>query len=86
VSTKVFWGRPIKSVNSVGLSRKHVIEGVLGSLARLKLDYADIVFAHRPDLTTPIEETVRAFNYLLDQGKIMCRDLDTSQFIRNPHL
>ena len=39
MSTKVFWGRPIKSVNAVGLSRKHVIEGVVGSLARLKLEY-----------------------------------------------
>jgi len=75
IATKVFWGKQdggkIKSVNDVGLSRKHVIEGVLASLNRLQLDYADIVFAHRFDRTTPIEETVRAFNYLIDTGKIM---------------
>eukprot|EP00040_Diaphanoeca_grandis_P032096 m.193514 g.193514 ORF g.193514 m.193514 type:complete len:441 (-) comp32505_c2_seq1:94-1416(-) len=70
ISTKVFWNRPIKNVNAVGLSRKHVIEGVLNSLERLKIEYADVVFAHRPDEHTPIEETVRAFNWLLDHGKI----------------
>merc|ERR1719313_1669215 len=76
ISTKVYWGKrgaegEIKSVNDVGLSRKHVIEGVKASLSRMQLDYADIVFAHRPDNTTPIEETVRAFNHLIDQGYIM---------------
>lgn len=46
ISTKIFWGRPIQSVNDVGLSRKHVIEGTLASLKRLQLDYADIMFAY----------------------------------------
>jgi aryl-alcohol dehydrogenase-like predicted oxidoreductase len=50
------------------LQRKHVIEGTKACLARLGLDYVDIVFAHRPDVETPIEETVRAFSWLIDQG------------------
>eukprot|EP00037_Helgoeca_nana_P007702 m.69968 g.69968 ORF g.69968 m.69968 type:complete len:468 (+) comp18452_c0_seq1:40-1443(+) len=71
ISTKVFWGKPINNVNDVGLSRKHVIEGVLESLDRLQLGYVDIVYAHRPDRHTPIEETVRAFDYLINNGKAM---------------
>lgn len=67
VSTKVFWGG--KGPNQTGLSRKHVIEGVTASLDRLKLHYVDLVFCHRPDIYTPIEETVRAMNYLINQGK-----------------
>jgi len=67
ISTKVFWGG--SGPNDQGLSRKHIIEGVTASLQRLQLDYVDIVFAHRPDSQTPLEETVRAFNYLIDQGK-----------------
>ncbi len=66
-STKIFWGG--EGVNDSGLSRKHIIEGMDASLARLQMDYVDLVFAHRPDLHTPIEETVRAFNYLIEQGK-----------------
>ncbi|OCF38187.1 voltage-gated potassium channel beta-2 subunit [Kwoniella heveanensis CBS 569] len=70
VTTKVFFGTGrSERHNTRGLSRKHIIEGVNKSLERLGLDYVDIVFAHRPDVTTPIEETVRAFNYLIDQGK-----------------
>nr|ODN99943.1 voltage-gated potassium channel beta-2 subunit [Cryptococcus depauperatus CBS 7855] len=68
-TTKVFFGTGEKERhNTRGLSRKHIIEGVTKSLKRLQLDYVDIVFAHRPDLTTPIEESVRAFNYLIDKG------------------
>jgi voltage-dependent potassium channel beta subunit len=67
ISTKVFWGGD--GPNDTGLSRKHIIEGVNASLDRLQLDYVDLVFCHRPDLFTPVEETVRAMNYLLDQGK-----------------
>lgn len=66
ISTKIFWGG--EGPNDVGLSRKHIIEGLAASLQRLQLDYVDIVFAHRPDVTTPMEETVRAFNYCLDKG------------------
>jgi len=67
ISTKVFWGG--RGPNDRGLSRKHVIEGVNASLERLRMDYVDLVFCHRPDRDTPIEETVRAINWLLDQGK-----------------
>jgi len=67
ISTKIFWGG--KGPNDSGLSRKHVIEGTDAALARLQLDYVDLVFCHRPDPATPIEETVRAMTYLIDQGK-----------------
>ncbi|MCK5794999.1 MAG: aldo/keto reductase [Anaerolineales bacterium] len=67
LSTKIFWGG--ESPNVIGLSRKHIIEGMDGSLKRMGLEYVDLVFAHRPDIHTPIEETVRAFNHLIDQGK-----------------
>ncbi len=67
ISTKVFWGG--KGPNDRGLSRKHVIEGTDAALARLQLDYVDLIYAHRPDPETPIEETVRAMNFLIDQGK-----------------
>lgn len=56
-------------VNNVGLSRKHIVEGVNGALERLQLDYVDLIYAHRPDRRTPIEETVRAFNHIIDTGK-----------------
>lgn len=67
LSTKIFWGG--ESPNVIGLSRKHIIEGMDNSLKRMGLDYVDLVFAHRPDIHTPIEETVRAFNHLIVQGK-----------------
>ena len=66
LSTKIFWGGD--GPNDVGLSRKHVIEGTQAALARLQTNYVDLVFCHRPDLETPIEETVRAMNHLIDQG------------------
>ncbi|NIM19124.1 MAG: voltage-dependent potassium channel subunit beta [Candidatus Latescibacteria bacterium] len=67
ISTKIFWGG--QGPNDRGLSRKHIIEGVNASLARIKLDYVDLIFCHRPDPDTPIEETVRAMNWVIDQGK-----------------
>ncbi|MBP7686558.1 MAG: aldo/keto reductase [Thermoflexales bacterium] len=67
LSTKIFWGGP--GVNDKGLSRKHIIEGLDASLARLQLDYVDLVYCHRPDLRTPIEETVRAMTHVINQGK-----------------
>lgn len=67
ITTKIFWGGP--GPNERGLSRKHVMEGVNNSLKRLKLDYVDIVFAHRPDPLTPIEETVRGFTQVIREGK-----------------
>jgi len=67
LSTKIFWGGD--GPNDSGLSRKHIIEGMDGSLKRMGLEYIDLVFAHRPDIHTPIEETVRAFDHLINQGK-----------------
>jgi voltage-dependent potassium channel beta subunit len=66
ISTKLFWGggKP----NQTGLSRKHIIEGAKASLSRLQMDYVDLIFCHRPDIYTPIEETVRAMNFLINQG------------------
>jgi len=71
VSTKIYWGgaNGDNPVNNGGLSRKHIIEGVDASLARLGLDYVDLIYAHRPDRNTPIEETVRAFNHIINTGK-----------------
>lgn len=67
ISTKIFWGG--EGPNDRGLSRKHLVEGLEASLARLQLDYVDLLFCHRPDIHTPIEETVRAMTYLINQGK-----------------
>lgn len=67
ISTKIFWGGD--GPNDKGLSRKHVIEGTNAALERMQLDYVDLLFCHRPDLDTPIEETVRAMNFLINQGK-----------------
>jgi len=67
LSTKIFWGG--KGVNDKGLSRKHICEGLDASLARLQVDYVDLVFCHRPDVHTPIEETVRAMTHVINQGK-----------------
>lgn len=69
VSTKIFWGG--EGPNDRGLSRKHVLEGADAALRRLRLDYVDLIFCHRADLHTPVEETVRAMNHLIDQGKAM---------------
>ena len=67
VSTKIFWGGD--GPNDRGLSRKHILEGTDAALARLQMDYVDLIFCHRPDIHTPIEETVRAMSYIVDSGK-----------------
>jgi voltage-dependent potassium channel beta subunit len=69
VSTKIFWGG--SGPNNSGLSRKHILEGTDSALDRLQLEYVDLIFAHRPDVQTPIEETVRAFNHIINQGKAL---------------
>jgi aryl-alcohol dehydrogenase-like predicted oxidoreductase len=56
--------------NDSGLSREHIIQGVEVSLKRLGTDYIDIYYAHTPDYSTPIEETLRAFDQLVQQGKV----------------
>lgn len=67
VSTKIFWGG--RGPNDVGLSHKRIIEGVNAALRRLQLEYVDLLFCHRPDPDTPIEETVRAMDIVVRQGK-----------------
>jgi voltage-dependent potassium channel beta subunit len=67
VSTKIFFGTA-KGPNLTGLSRKHLTEGLKASLSRLRLDYVDLVFCHRPDPETPIEETVLAMSDLVRAG------------------
>ena len=67
ISTKIFWGG--EGPNNVGLSHKHIIEGVNNALKRLQMDYVDLVFCHRPDRNTPIEETVRAMDQVVRSGK-----------------
>lgn len=69
VSTKIFWGG--NGPNDTGLSRKHLLEGTKNSLKRLQLDYVDLLFCHRPDPETPIEETVLAMDYLVRQGYVL---------------
>lgn len=69
VSSKVFWGG--EKPNQKGLSRKHVIEGCHKALKRLQVDYLDLYFCHRPDVDTPIVETVRAMHDLIAQGKVL---------------
>lgn len=67
LSTKIFWGG--EGPNDKGLSRKHIIEGTDAALKRMQVDYVDLIFCHRPDIHTPIEETVRAMNHIINQGK-----------------
>ena len=71
ISTKINWGAANgdNPVNNGGLSRKHLVEGTRASLERLGLEYVDLLYAHRPDRETPMEEVVRGFNFLIDQGK-----------------
>ncbi|KAL4469876.1 hypothetical protein ABPG72_011097 [Tetrahymena utriculariae] len=73
ISTKIFWGTQKGDkfrVNQLGLNRKHIKEGVKKSLQRLQLDYVDIVFCHRFDHETPLEEIARAFTELIQEGYI----------------
>lgn len=70
LSTKLFW--PMSDdVNDRGLSRKHVMESIDKSLARLGTDYVDVYFCHRFDPDTPVEETARAMDDLVRQGKVI---------------
>jgi voltage-dependent potassium channel beta subunit len=69
VSSKVFWGGELP--NQRGLSRKHVVEACHAALKRLRVDYLDFFFCHRPDKETPVEETVWTMHNLIQQGKIL---------------
>jgi voltage-dependent potassium channel beta subunit len=71
VSTKIYWGLH-EGVNEKNtLNRKRLIEGINGSLERLQLEYVDLLYCHRPDKTTPIEETVWAMHNIIEWGKAM---------------
>ncbi|MDH5526469.1 MAG: aldo/keto reductase [Nitrospirota bacterium] len=69
ICTKVYNGGD--KPNQKGLSRKHILEGIEGSLRRLQADYVDLYLCHRPDFETPVEETVRAMDHLIRQGKVL---------------
>lgn len=70
ITTKAFWPMG-EGPNDRGLSRKHVIEQANASLKRMNLDYVDIFYCHRYDPETPVEETLRAIDDLIRQGKIL---------------
>lgn len=67
LSTKIFWGGD--GPNQSGLSYKHIVEGTDAALKRMQTDYVDLIFCHRPDKYTPIEETVWAMNQVIKSGK-----------------
>ncbi|HUY76902.1 MAG TPA: aldo/keto reductase family protein, partial [Ktedonobacterales bacterium] len=70
ISSKLFW-QMSDDVNDRGLSRKHIMESIDRSLERLQTDYLDIYFCHRYDERTPLLETARAMNDLIQRGKIL---------------
>ena len=71
IFTKVFGATGPKGHNDVGLSRKHILESIDGSLTRLRTDYVDLYQAHRYDFETPLEETMQAFADVVRQGKAL---------------
>ena len=71
IFTKVFWPTGPGGPNDSGLSRKHIMESINGSLKRLQTDYVDLYQAHRYDVETPLEETMQAFADVVRQGKAL---------------
>jgi len=71
VSTKIFWGLHDHVNEKNTLNRKRLIEGINNSLERFQLEYVDLLYCHRPDKTTPIEETVWAMHNIIEWGKAM---------------
>ena len=71
VSSKVFFGAGGKLPTQRGLHRKHIVEACEAALKRLRVDYLDLYFCHRPDKQTPMEETVWTMHQLIQQGKIL---------------
>ncbi|HET8684300.1 MAG TPA: aldo/keto reductase family protein [Micromonosporaceae bacterium] len=86
IFTKVYW-RTGPAPNDSGLSRKHIMESVNGSLRRLRTDYVDLYQAHRYDSTTPLEETMVAFADLVRAGKALYIGVSewTAEQIRAAH-
>jgi voltage-dependent potassium channel beta subunit len=72
ITTKIYFGAKgfmeEAGANGLGLSRKHIVEGTKASLKRLEQEYVDVLYLHRPEPYTPIEETVRAMNFVINQG------------------
>jgi aryl-alcohol dehydrogenase-like predicted oxidoreductase len=89
VFTKVYWpvGPDPKGKNDTGLSRKHILEGINGSLRRLQMDYVDLYQAHRYDSFTPLEETMQAFADVVRAGKALYIGISewTAEQIRAAH-
>ena len=71
ISSKVFFGSGGTKPNQTGLSRKHIFECCNDALKRMQVEYLDLYFCHRPDKSTPVEETVWAMNHLIQQGKVL---------------
>jgi voltage-dependent potassium channel beta subunit len=71
VSTKFYWGLRGGVYDNNTLSRKYLLHAIDGSLARLQLDYVDLVYCHRPDENTPVEETVWAMHDIIARGKAL---------------
>ena len=71
IFTKVYWPTGPKGHNDTGLSRKHIMESIDGSLSRLGTDYVDLYQAHRYDAETPLEETMQAFADVVRAGKAL---------------
>jgi len=71
IFTKLFWPTGPRGANDAGLSRKHVMRAIEGSLERLQTDYVDLYQAHRFDHSTPLEETMLAFSDIVRQGKAL---------------
>ena len=71
VSTKFYWGIHDSPLERNTLSRKYLLEGIAGSLERLELDYVDLVYCHRDDADTPIEEIVRAMHSIIERGQAL---------------
>ena len=71
VSTKLFWGIHDSPLEKNTLNRKYLTEGINGSLRRLDLEYVDLLYCHRADPDTPLEETVRAMHDIIERGKAL---------------
>ena len=95
VSTKLYWGLHDGPNEKNTLNRKYLMEGIDGSLKRLGLDYVDLFFCHRDDLSTPVEEIVWAMHNIIERGKAMYwgtseweaeRILEAIEFAERNHL